>query len=292
MKILVTGGSGFIGRNLVEYLSADHAVLAPNRLELNMVDELAVADYLHRHQVDVVIHSAGKPGHRNAKDPSGVFYANTRMFFNLVRNRDHFGRMLIIGSGGGYDSRHYQPKMPEEYFGQYMPEDEHGFFRFVTGKFIAEMGNVFDLRLFGVFGKYEDYAIRFISNAICKAIYDLPITLRQNRRFDYLYVRDLMPIIDHFLFAPLEFSEYNLTPDNSVELLELAKMVREISGKDLPIIVAKEGVGQEYSGDNSRLRREMQEFTFTPIEEAIEELYCWYEKHRDQIDKSQLLFDK
>ena len=53
-----------------------------------------------------------------------------------------------------------------------------------------------ELRLFGVFGRHEDYAIRFISNAICKTLFDLPITLRQNRTFSYLYVDDLGPIVE------------------------------------------------------------------------------------------------
>ncbi len=59
-----------------------------------------------------------------------------------------------------------------------------------------------ELRLFGVFGPHEDYAIRFISNAICKALFGLPITLRQNRTFSYLFIDDLGPIVERFLTAP------------------------------------------------------------------------------------------
>lgn len=292
MKILVTGGSGFIGRHLAEELSEDHSVLSPTRKELDLLDEDAVAEYLHGQNFDAVIHAAGKPGHRNAINPNGVFYANTRMFFNLVRHREIFGRLLITGSGGSYDQRHYLPKMSEDYFGRHMPVDEHGLFRYVTGQFIDTLPEIFDLRLFGVFGSYEDYAIRFISNAICKAIYGLPITLRQNRRFDYLYIRDLSPIINHFISRPLRRSAYNITPDNSIELLQLASLVRNISGKDLPIMVAEEGMGVEYSGDNSRLRREMPELRFTAIEEAVKELYTWYELNIDRIDPNLLLTDK
>ena len=92
-----------------------------------------------------------------------------------------------------------QPKMAEEYFGQSIPADEHGFCKYVIGKYIENSTKIIDLRVFGIFGKYEDYAIRFISNAICKAIHDLPITIKQNRKFDYIDIDDLMPILEFFI---------------------------------------------------------------------------------------------
>ena len=39
MKIMITGGSGFIGRNLIEYLAKRHEVLAPTHKELELVDD-------------------------------------------------------------------------------------------------------------------------------------------------------------------------------------------------------------------------------------------------------------
>ena len=38
-----------------------------------------------------------------------------------------------------------------------------------------------ELRPFGVYGPGEDYAIRFISNACCKALLGMPVTLRRDR---------------------------------------------------------------------------------------------------------------
>jgi len=214
------------------------------------------------------------------------------MFYNLASNSDRFGKLIVTGSGGIYDMRHYLPKMPEEYAGSHVPVDEHGFFRFVISDCIAAHPGFVDLRLFGVFGRYEDYAIRFISNAICKALFDLPITLRQNRRFDYLYVKDLFPVVDHFLAHDFRHSEYNVTPDQSVELLELAGLVRDISGKNLPVLVNEQGMGTEYSGDNSRLRSEMPGLSFTGIAAAVEALYGWYRDNLLRIDRDALLVDK
>ena len=95
--ILLTGGSGFIGRNIHESFLVDkYNVLSPSSLELNVADEKSVADYLHKHTVDVVIHAAVKPSHRNAKDFSNIFYINTRMFFNLERYKEYFEKINIF----------------------------------------------------------------------------------------------------------------------------------------------------------------------------------------------------
>lgn len=102
--------------------------------------------------------------------------------------------------------------------------------------------------------KYEDYAIRFISNAICKTLFDLPITIKQNRNFDYLYVNDLMLVLDWFIENTPQYHSYNITPDLSISLLDLALIVKDISGKDLPIHIHQDGLGLEYSGDNARLK--------------------------------------
>jgi len=292
MKIFVTGGSGFIGRNLIEYLGKSHSVYSPTHAELELTEENAVRAYFNLHKFDVVVHSAVRPGHRNAKDPSRQLYINLRMFHNLLRNKDSFGRMLFLSSGAVYDVSRPMVKVKEADFDTYVPSDEHGFSKYIIAKEIENLDNVTELRLFGIFGKYEDYAIRFISNSICKALFGLPITLRQDRLFDYLYIDDLMPIIDYFLAAPGKYTAYNVTPDSAAGLLELAGKVRKIVDKDVPIIVGTPGRGLEYSGNNCRLREEISGLKFTPVDAAIRRLYAWYSDNKSSIDKNQLLVDK
>jgi UDP-glucose 4-epimerase len=293
MNIFLTGGSGFIGKNILEsFLAYKYNILAPMHKDLELLNEDQVRNFFLDNKIDVVIHAGGKPGHRNAKEPGKVFYENTRIFFNLARNWKYFQKMLVIGSGATYDMRHYQPKMKEEYFDTYIPIDEHGLCKYVCGKHIQKADNIIDLRIFGIFGKYEDYAIRFISNMICKALFDLPLTMKQNRKFDYIYVDDLIPILDHFIQYPTNYKEYNITPDESIELYSLAEKVKQISGKDIPIVVAREGTGLEYSGDNIRLRKEIKGLRFTPFDESIKKLYEWYYEHKNSIKKEVLVVDK
>lgn len=291
--ILLTGGSGFIGRNILEsFLVNKYHILSPSSQELDLSDEESVDAYFKLHQIEIVIHAAVKPCHRNAKDKTNLFYANTRMFFNLERHKSDYQKMLVIGSGAIYDNRYYRPKMKEEEWINFIPLDEHGYCKYVCEKIIEQNTNIYDLRVFGIFGKYEDYAIRFISNAICKSLFNMSITIHQNRKFDYLYVNDLMLILDWFIENTPKYTAYNITPDSSISLYDLALIVKGVSRKYFPIIIGQEGLGLEYSGDNTRLKSEINNIHLTPIHEAIEELYSWYAEHKLQLDENLLLTDK
>jgi len=215
------------------------------------------------------------------------------MFFNIVRNSALYRKLIVLGSGSVYDMiRQNLPKVDEDSLGESIPVDEHGFFRYVSAKYIELIDNAVELRIFSIFGKYEDYAIRFISNAICKAIFDLPITIKQNRKFDFLYIADLMPILDYFISTDCKYKNYNITPDEAIELYVTAEKVRAISGKDLPIIVGKPGMGLEYSGSNTRLRNEIHGLKLTNIDESMRQLYQWYSENKHTINRDLLLFDK
>jgi GDP-L-fucose synthase len=297
MKILVTGGGGFIGRNLVEYLSRSYEVLAPTHAELDLTDPESLDAWFSGHNVDVVVHGAVRPGHRNAADPSRQLWTNLRMFFGLMRNAACFGRLVFLSSGAVYDVGRPLDRVAEEQLGVFVPADEHGLSKYAIAQYLDQAhrsgsADAVELRLFGVFGKYEDYAIRFVSNAICKALLDLPITLRQNRTFSYLYVDDLGPVVERFLTGHHTEAAYNVVPDWTDDLCELAERVRRRSGNDLPIIVGEPGNGLPYSASNERLRREFPDLGFTPVGTAVDALYGWYAANLATIDRSALLTDK
>lgn len=297
MRILLTGGRGFIGRNLIEHLGRTHQVLAPTHDELDLTDAAAVDQWFREHEVDAVVHGAVRPGHRNASDPSRQLWSNLRMFFGLMRNADRFGRLVFLSSGAVYDIARPLDRVDEDSLGVSLPSDEHGLSKYVISKHIEQARrcnavDVVELRLFGVFGRYEDYAIRFVSNAICKSILGLPITLRQNRTFSYLYVDDLGPIVERFLTGSATEVAYNVVPDWTDDLYDLAERVRARSGAVVPISVAASGNGIPYSATNERLRNEFPDLRFTPVDTAIDALYSWYAANEGAIDRSALVVDK
>jgi UDP-glucose 4-epimerase len=272
-------------------------VHAPTHEELDLVNPDAVDAWFVAHNVDVVLHGAVRPGHRNAKDPSRQLWTNLRMFHCLTRNSNRYGRLVFLSSGAVYDICQPLHRVREDELGRSLPEDDHGLSKYTIARYIesahkAAIADVIELRLFGVFGKYEDYAIRFISNAICKTIAGLPITLRQNRTFSYLYVDDLGPIVKRFLTAPHAYSAYNVVPDWTDDLVDLARLVQARGTTDGMIRVGTAGTGLPYSGSNARLRAEMPDVRFTPVADAIDALYAWYASSIATIDRSALLVDK
>jgi hypothetical protein len=65
--------------------------------------------------------------------------------------------------------------------------------------------------------------------------------------------------------------------------------VAEVSGRNPPISVLHEGLGAEYTGDNSCLLAELGDYKFIDMREAIGELYGWYAAC--SVNASALSFD-
>ncbi len=214
------------------------------------------------------------------------------MFNNLIRHADKWERFINIGSGAVYDVTADNRLVREEQIGTHIGTDDHSRCKYAQHKQILETPGAVDLNIFGIFGKYEDWEIRFISNAVCKTLFNLPITLRQNRRFSYLYIDDLMPVVDFFLSHPVNYKCYNVTPDSELELLDAARLVEQVGGKRNGIRVANQGYGLNYSGSNARLKAEIPGLTFTPPQKAIKALFDYYKTNLEQLDKSLLLHDK
>jgi UDP-glucose 4-epimerase len=299
MRILITGGSGFIGRNLAEQLASTYDVSSPSSAELNLLDEHAVRDYLSKRNFDVVVHSATTRSNRRLAAPPDLLDRNCRMFFNLARNllpgQERFGKMIHFGSGAEYDRSELPPRVGEDYFDTRVPKDPYGFSKYICAKYIERSDRMVDLRLFGVFGAYEDYTVRFISNAICRALKGLPIVLRQDIVFDYLYIKDLVQITRWFIDNSARHKAYNVCTGQPVALSGLAQMVARVaeqhSGHHPSVSVLNQGMGSEYSADNSRMLAEMGAYQFSPLDAAIRDLYAWYERQPD-IDLEALKFDE
>jgi UDP-glucose 4-epimerase len=293
MKLFLTGGSGFIGRHLREGLEGRHEVVAPLSSELDLLDEDAVARHVEHGKYDVVVHAATWNATRNSpKDVSKVVSNNLRMFFNVARLRERYGKMIYFGSGAEYDLRKCVPKIGEGRFDLSVPADDYGFSKYVMAKYAGCADNIYDLRLFGVFGKYEDWEIRFISNACCKVVWDLPVSIRQNVFFDYMDVKDLVGITEWFITNTPKRKHYNVCTGRTLDLRSIAEKVFASSGKNLDIVVAKKGLGKEYGGDNSRLLEEMNGYRLSDMNDSIRDLYHWYEANRNMVSRVLLLSDK
>lgn len=294
MKILITGASGFVGRNVKEFLQSNdmgYEIYAPTSRELNCIDEEEVTAYLKEYSFDYILHFAVYgDGIDKSKDGTKSLEYNMRMFLNFYKNAHLYGKMYYTGSGAEYDKRYDIASVTEAKLGEHIPVDHYGLMKYTIGQMIEKSDNIYNFRLFGIFGKYEYYPVKFISNVCCKAIKGLPLSMRQNVYFDYLWVEDFGRIIQFFLHHEPHWHTYNAVSGQRVSLMQICNEVLRISGKSLPVYVCKEGLAREYTASNERLMAEIEEFKYTPVEVAIQTLYDWYEEQEQDIELYKLLY--
>lgn len=287
MHLLITGAEGFVGRNLAEaFRERGLPILAPPRRELDLLDEIAVEKYLAHHSIDTVIHCATTE-RIGTVYPENTCEMNLRMFFNLQRRLRPGQRLINLGSGSEYSRKHWHRKMPETFFDVHVPPDGHSYAKYLISKFIEETGRpeYISLRIFGIYGRYEDYRYKFVSNAIVKNLLGMPIVINQNVMYDYLYITDFIRIVEKLLAAPKwPHRSVNVTPDAPIDLVTLARLINEVSDHPSELQVLHAGLGTEYSGDNTRLLETIGGFSFLDHREAIADLTRYYLGIRNSLD--------
>ena len=293
-KIFLSGGRGFLGKHLTAEFSKSYHLVAPTRQELDLSDTLAVDNYFDQlGPVDYVLNAAHAGGAKNSsKSEQECLYANLKVFRNMLQHRKEAKRFIQFGSGAEYSKPFHKKNMLEENAGEVLPKDAYGLSKFLSGQVIESIGTTgqsVNLRILGVFGPYEDYQVRFISNAILRSLFNLPIVVKQNAEFDYVYVKDFVRIINYYISNPAPYVSYNITAGQPITLIELAEIVRSLTGNNHGIIVNNSDIKESYTGSNKRLLSFLpRDFVFTPITTAIAELIMWYEKNISLIKKELL----
>ncbi|MDD4937793.1 MAG: NAD(P)-dependent oxidoreductase [Candidatus Shapirobacteria bacterium] len=275
-NVLITGANGFIGKNFSEQLKDKYNLLTPSRSELDLLNEVKVDNFFQKNNIDVVVHAAVVGGSRKEEQIDLALSQNLRMFFNILKNKKYFKKMIYLGSGAEYNKIKPIIEVKETDFGKTIPSDEYGFFKYICSKYIEEQDNIISLRIFGMFGKYEDYRYRFISNAICQNLSGSPITINQNVFFDYVFIDDFVKIVDYFIDNDVKHKFYNIGTGKKIDLVTIANLINEVADKKSKIIVKNKGLNNEYTCNNERLMSELDNFEFNDIRNSIKSLYNWY----------------
>lgn len=284
MRILITGAAGFIGKNLAESFSKTDNVFCPARNEIDVRDAVLIGRYIKKNRIDTIIHAAVASGDHS-------FIDNVRMHVNILTLARHVDKVLYFGSGAEYSKTRNLNKVNETEFGKVIPSDQYGMAKYICNSLNSNQRNIINLRLFGVYGKYEDYLYTFISNSIVKNLFGLPIHINQNVIFDYLYVDDLVSIVRSFLTIMPKYQSYNITPSQSVSLFRIAEIINAVSKNKVIVTTGHAGYNRRYTGDNTNLLREMGPIKFTKMEDGIKKLYAYYSLIKGSLNKKELLKD-
>lgn len=292
INILILGGGGFVGRSLNDYLSQNGRfdIETPRFEDLNLLDEESVKSFLSKKRYDVIINAAIYNPSIDPASQVSELEQDLRMFLILEKNHRLFGKMLYFGSGAEFDKTHDIVAVGENDFVNELPKTQYGMAKYTIGRIIEKSENIYNLRIFGLFGQKEGYRFKFISGACAKAVKGLPISIRQNVFFDYLYIDDFCRIVEWFALNNPIYHTYNVCSGKKYSLVELAEMVRRVSGKEIPVFVCKEGLANEYTASNARLLNEMPNMRFTEMKTAISDLYQYYLSLEKEIDLYPLLY--
>lgn len=271
-KILLTGGSGFIGRNIIPFLKKKYEVFAPSRQELNINDQQCVENWLDKKKVDILIHCA-ITNPFNILDHERNIISDTLKSF-LCLSRYPFEKIFYIGSGAEYDKSKDIINVSEEDIGKSIPKDEYGLAKYVLNEIARLSENIINLRVFGCYGPSEPER-RFIRHAVDCCLKNLPISIRQDCFFSYVFVNDLARFILYILEKETKYNDYNVCLDTAYRLSDIAEIVKKQMNCSLPIQFLKDGLGKEYTGSNSRIKNEFPDFRFTSIDCGISEQIKW-----------------
>jgi GDP-L-fucose synthase len=101
-------------------------------------------------------------------------------------------------------------------------------------------------------------------------------------------VDDVISVVEWFIENQPKYNHYNVCRGEHIDLYELAEIIKEELTYGENIVVKEPGWKREYSGDNSRLIREMGEIRFTPYRQIVRELITYYSSLIDTIDETVL----
>jgi GDP-L-fucose synthase len=102
MKIFLTGGSGMVGKNILEHSATKaHEVFAPSSQDLDLLDRDAVREYIEGLVPDIVIHAAGRVGgiQANIANPVNFLTENLDMGLNVISAAASVGVSNLLNFG-------------------------------------------------------------------------------------------------------------------------------------------------------------------------------------------------
>jgi UDP-glucose 4-epimerase len=265
LKILLTGGTGFIGRNLIPALTGEHEVFAVTRTTppesdgVTWVEQDLAAPLDHSKlppQIDAVIHMAQSKHYREFPGRADdVFAVNVHSTQRLLEYAREAGaeRFLLASTGGVYGSSERAVSegdrlnplnfyMSSKYSAEALVWSYAQFFKTVT------------FRFFFVYGPGQDRML--VPLLLGRVLGGETITIDGDPglRINPIYVGDAVRAIVPALSLP-ESDTFNVAGDEVVTIRELVNKMEEASGKTATI----EGTGTRNAegdliGENTRMK--------------------------------------
>jgi dTDP-glucose 4,6-dehydratase len=296
-RVLVTGGSGFIGSNLVGELERrGHEVWVcdllhsyrPNFVRCDVSKFRQVERLFEQRDFDFVYHAAAEYGRWNGED----YYENlwltnavgTKNFLRMQEKKKF--RMIFFGSAevyGDYDGvmgEDVMDKVPIKQMNDYAVSKWVNELQILNSAAMFETESV-RVRLFNVYGVGEHYTPYrgWIPRFMFKALHDEPYTVYLGHKRTLEYVEDicrtLADIIDNF--KPGEV--YNLGGDRQYEIKYVSDLILKCLGRDdsrVTYLEAEPFTTRVKTPDSSKAKRDLGFKLNVSVEEGIPRTVEWF----------------
>ena len=270
MKILITGGSGFIGRNLIKVLKQEHEVFSPSSTDLDLTDSNAVDKYLRSKYFDWVIHCAISGGRRTKEDSPYITYNNLKMFFNLMNNKDRFDRLINFASGAEFNRSSAINSSTNNLLNSY-PTDYYGMSKNIISRILQSCIKCYNFRVYGVFGEDEDDT-RFIKSNVKRYKNKEYLQIHQEKAFDFFYIDDLVSIVKYYIDNPkypLD-TDMDLVYQQKYKLTDIGNIINQLDSHTV-IVEARDGrEAPSYLGNNIGITLDIE---LVGLKEGIRRVY-------------------
>ena len=295
MKILVTGGSGLVGKHLKDILP-EAIYISSKDFDLTNIDRVhAMMDFF---RPKIVIHLAARVGGimDNINYPVDYLEENILMNTNLLKKCHEFkvDRVIAILSTCIYpDIVETYPMKEEDLFnGPPTPTNfSYGFAKRCMATHIDSYVKQYDKKwsylipcnLYGEYDKYEEHNSHFVS-ALIRKIYEADDKIEMGgtgkplRQF--MYGGDLARVIKYMIDNDI-VDNFNVAPKEVYSIDEIANIGKKACEKD-KIVVNYDNTkpdGQfRKDVDSSKLLSVLENFEFTTLEEGIKKTYDTFSK--------------
>jgi dTDP-4-dehydrorhamnose reductase len=251
MNVLVTGSNGYIGKSIIDSKINDVKFFEGSRKTIDLYNKDSILDFINKNKIDTIIHCAIEGGNRLKKDDANIFYNNLLMFENLLFCRNYIHKFINLASGSEFDrSKDIHLKKEEDIFIN-VPKDYYGLSKNIIAQKCLIYKNFHNLRIFGCFDENE-LNTRFIKSCIIKSRINETITIYEDKLMDFFYLKDLISVIEYFLFFDSRFQDINLSYENKNKLSQIAKKIINENKSKSNIIIETEHC-LNYNGDFKKL---------------------------------------
>jgi len=250
VKILITGGNGYISKSLYNSLKNVYDVVTLSRDDFDLRDQFETIKYFSNKYFDTVIHCAVSGGSRLRQDTINDMDNNLQMYYNLLNCKNKFGKLIHFGSGAEITQ----------------PETPYGLSKRVITKSILEQKNFYNIRIFAVFDENELDA-RFIKGNIKRYVNKEPIIIHQDKFMDFFYMKDLVSLVDYYIQSENLPKEIDCSYQQSYSLFDIANMINNLDTHKVHITFNQNEMGEKYCGNSNIL------LNYIGLEEGIKQVY-------------------